>query len=111
MKTRPSDALVARLARIGDEELAGEAGSPGAEALLEQIISVPVAARERARRRPIVVAFAAALALALAVSVPALGIGQEVVSFFANGVVFIAFSYPVRRLLVFGAVSTSNVAT
>jgi putative flippase GtrA len=35
----------------------------------------------------------------------------EIVSFVANGLVFIAFSYPVRRLLVFGAVSTSNVVT
>jgi putative flippase GtrA len=35
----------------------------------------------------------------------------EIVSFVANGLVFVAFSYPVRRLLVFGAVAPSNVVT
>lgn len=35
----------------------------------------------------------------------------EMVSFVANGLVFIAFSYPVRRMLVFGAVAPSNVVT
>jgi putative flippase GtrA len=34
----------------------------------------------------------------------------EVVSFVANGLVFIAFSYPVRRLLVFGGAVTSGAA-
>jgi putative flippase GtrA len=33
----------------------------------------------------------------------------EIVSFVANGLVFIAFSYPVRRLLVFGGATTSNL--
>jgi putative flippase GtrA len=33
--------------------------------------------------------------------------GAEVVSFVANGFVFIAFSYPVRRLLVFSPLVTS----
>ncbi|HTV17984.1 MAG TPA: GtrA family protein [Polyangiaceae bacterium] len=32
----------------------------------------------------------------------------EVVSFFANALVFVAFSYPVRRLLVFGAATTQS---
>lgn len=35
----------------------------------------------------------------------------EIVSFVANGLVFVAFSYPVRRLLVFGAATTSNLST
>src|SRR6188508_3071571 len=32
----------------------------------------------------------------------------ELVSFVANGLVFVAFSYPVRRLLVFGGATTSG---
>ncbi len=35
----------------------------------------------------------------------------EIVSFVANGLVFIAFSYPVRRLLVFGGAATSGATT
>ena len=81
---RPSDALVARLARIGDEELAGETGSPGAQALLEQIVWSPGSSGEGSGVAPSWWRPLAALALGLAVSVPALGVGQEVVSFFAG---------------------------
>jgi putative flippase GtrA len=35
----------------------------------------------------------------------------EVVSFVANGLVFVAFSYPVRRLLVFGAATSSRLVS
>lgn len=35
----------------------------------------------------------------------------ELVSFVANGLVFLAFSYPVRRLLVFGGATTSGTTT
>ena len=77
------DLLVARLARVGDEELAVEAGSPAARALLEQIVSAPEAAREpRPYGRRRLVAFAAALALGLAVSSPALGIDRDVARLF-----------------------------
>jgi hypothetical protein len=81
------DLLVARLAPVGDEELAVETGSPAARALFEQIVSAPDTPLEprrfvKGRRSVALVAFAAALALGLAVSIPALGIDRDVRSLF-----------------------------
>ena len=81
------DALVAELAPIRDEELAGEAHRSGA-ALLETIVALASSPTERHRttaRRVRALMVAAALALAAVLSLPAFGVGERVVSLFAGG--------------------------
>jgi hypothetical protein len=81
------DSLVAQLAAVQDEELAGAASSARALVLLAGIIESPIEEREAerdCRRRGRVLAFAAAAVLAAVLSIPALGVGPEIVSFFAG---------------------------
>jgi MFS family permease len=86
-KTRNSlDALIAALAPVRDDELAREAGSPAAAALLVEILGSPTPGRVRrrsGRRRTLLIAFAALLLAAL-LSFPAFGVEDEIVSLFAG---------------------------
>jgi hypothetical protein len=80
--------LVAKLASIRDDELVGEANLPDA-ALLESIVALPVPradhdpAWQKGRWR--LVAVFTGLAIAAALSVPALGVGDDISSFFGRG--------------------------
>lgn len=86
-KTKRIDAVVASLASVQDHELVGEVRSSRATALLETILETHVDASQRARtsrRRLQVIALAAALALAVVLSTAALGVVEDVASFFAG---------------------------
>lgn len=104
-KTNRIDALVASLASVRDDELAGEVRSSRAVTLLATIMETQVDAfevasdrptlatvpssrwmrRGRIGRRPVgLITLAAALALAAVLSIPALGVGRDLASFFAG---------------------------
>jgi hypothetical protein len=86
-RTRNSlDALIAGLAPVRDDELARDAGSPAAAALLAEILGSPTPDRVRkpsGRPRTFLIAFTALLLAAL-LSLPAFGVGEEIVSLFAG---------------------------
>jgi hypothetical protein len=74
------DTLVAGLASVNDEELAGEVGSPRSAELLRRILESPAFSPRRRRPRGLMVALAA-LVLAAALAIPAFGVGPEIISF------------------------------
>lgn len=81
--------LVATLASVRDDELATEASSPQARALLKTILDAPVDARPpdgspRGASRARVFALSAAVIAAAVLVIPAFGVGSKIVSLFAG---------------------------
>jgi hypothetical protein len=81
------EGLIAGLAAVRDEELAGAVSSPDAAALFATIVESPIRSRREERRRTgrrRMLAFAAAALLAAVLSIPAFGVGEEIVSIFGG---------------------------